>query len=579
MQRYDGIAVSGGIAIAKALVFREESLRVPRYEILAEDVQPQYERFLQAVRRAADDLVVLRDGKSRSAQERALLDAHLLMLEDVDFLGRMNADLRSKLLNVESLLVQYAQELADRIGAMDDEYLRERAADVRDVTQRVIDHLLHRERVSIQDIEEEVVLVGHNLLPSDAVMLNPRFIRGLALDMGGKTSHTAIIARSFGIPAVLGLRDASRSAPDGCTVVVDGNGGIVITEPDDAAVEHYRGLRTSWIAHEAALDDLASLPAETPDGHRVRIDANIEVPGELDAVLRHGAEGIGLFRSEFLYLSSKGEPPESLQTAVYSEVVQRMGGRPVTIRTFDLGGDKIVPDLTMRREENPILGWRAIRYCLANPRLFKVQLRSMLRASIHGDLRIMFPMVSGTEELARAKEMLAEAREELAREGVEVAARVPVGAMIEIPSAALTADIVAREVDFFSVGTNDLIQYTLAVDRSNERIAYLYEPFHLGVLRLLKMIVESGHAAGIPVGLCGELAADPAAAVVLMGLGVDELSMSPFAVAEVKRVIRCVPLAEARRLVERVLTIESPRRAEAEVARFLEESCGIDRAP
>ena len=578
MKSYHGIAVSAGIAIAKALVFREEALPVPRYEIPPEDVGPQYQRFLQAVRRASEDLVALRDGLSRSARDRALLEAHLLMLDDGDFLSRMKDDLGEKLTNVEWLLVQYAEQLAARISASEDEYMRERAADIRDVTQRVMNHLLHRERISLVDIDEEAILVGHNLLPSDAVMLNPKVIRGLALDMGGKTSHTAIIARSFGIPAVLGLRDASRSVAPGEAVIVDGHTGIVVVDPDALTSARYQGMRSSWLKHEEDLDDLSALPAETSDGRRVRMDANIEVPGELDAVLLHGAEGIGLFRSEFLYLSSQGEPSEAGQTAVYSEVLRRMKGRPVTIRTFDLGGDKSLPGSTMRDEENPILGWRAIRYCLANPRLFKTQLRALLRSSPHGDLRIMIPMISGVEELERAREMLEAARRELAGEGVEVAPRVPLGIMIEIPSAALTSDVLARKVDFFSIGTNDLMQYTLAVDRSNEKIAYLYEPFHLGVLRLLRLIIDNAHKAGIPVGLCGELAADPGAALVLLGMGVDELSMGPFSIAEVKRVIRGVSATEAAALVESLLTKESPREAEREVARLLEERFGIDYA-
>lgn len=578
MKSYHGIAVSAGIAIAKALVFREESLPVPRYEIPRGDVGPQYQRFMQAVKRASEDLVALRDGPSRSARDRALLDAHLLMLDDVDFLSRMNSDLGEKLTNVEWLLVQYAEELAARIGASEDEYMRERAADVRDVTQRVMNHLLHRERISLQDIVEDAILVGHNLLPSDALMLNPGVIRGLALDMGGKTSHTAIIARAFGIPAVLGLRDASRSVSPGDPIIVDGHAGIVVVDPDAETSARYYGMRSSWLKHEEDLDDLSSLPAVTPDGRRVRMDANIEVPGELDAVLLHGAEGIGLFRSEFLYLSAKGEPSEAEQTAVYSEVLRRMKGRPVTIRTFDLGGDKSLPGSTMREEENPILGWRAIRYCLANPRLFKTQLRALLRSSVHGDLRIMVPMISGGEELERAREMLDVARRELTAEGVEISPRVPLGIMIEIPSAALTSDVLARKVDFFSIGTNDLMQYTLAVDRSNEKIAYLYEPFHLGVLRLLRLIIDNAHEAGIPVGLCGELAADPGAALVLMGMGVDELSMGPFSIAEVKRVIRGFSAVEAAALVESLMAKKTPREAEREVARLLEERFGIDYA-
>jgi phosphotransferase system enzyme I (PtsI) len=575
VKSYHGIAVSAGIAIAKALVFREESLPVPRYEILPAETDVHYERFLNAIRRASEDLTALRDGRNRSERDRALLEAHLLMLEDNDFLSRIRQDIQVKLLNAEWVLVQYAQELAVRMGAVEDEYIRERAADIHDVTQRVVDHLLHRERIPLADVEGEVVLVARNLLPSDAVMLNPRRILGLALDLGGKTSHTAIIARSFGIPAVLGLREASANIANGDAVVVDGNAGLVVVCPDAAALARYEGVRGTWLRHEAALDDLFPLPAETLDGRRVRIDANIEVPGELEAVLSHGAEGIGLFRSEFIYLSSKGEPTEMEQAEVYSQVIRRLAGRPVTIRTFDLGGEKNIPGLTMREEDNPILGWRAIRYCLANPRLFKTQLRALLRSSIHGDLRIMFPMISGPAELDHAKVLLQEAREELEHEGVAIAPHVPVGIMIEIPSAAMISDVLARQVEFFSVGTNDLIQYTLAVDRSNERIAYLYEPLHLGVLRLLKLVADNAHQAGIPVGLCGEIAGEPAIALVLVGLGFDELSMGPFSIPEVKRVIRGVTRVEAERLVGDLMGSGSRAEALDDLGRFLDTRFGV----
>lgn len=578
MKSFHGIAVSTGIAIAKALVFREDSLPVPRYEITASESDAHFGRFQQATVRASEDLRALRDATSRTERDRALLDSHLLMLSDVELHDRIRKDLDTKLLNVEWLLAQYAQELAERMGAMEDEYIRERAADFHDAMARVLDHLLHRERISLADIDDEVVLVGHNLLPSDAVMLNPRKVRGVALDLGGKTSHTAIIARSFGIPAVTGLREASRAVETGSLVIVDGHTGVVVAEPDEVTLTRYEADRGRWLRREAELDDLSTLPARTRDGHELRLDANIEVPGELEAVISHGAQGIGLFRSEFLYLSSKGEPTELEQAAVYTEVVARMSGKPVTIRTFDLGGDKNIPGLTMREEENPILGWRAIRYCLANPRLFKTQLRALLRASTAGDLRIMFPMVSGLEELDRARSLLAECRDELAHEGVGVADHVPVGVMIEIPSAAMIADVLAREVEFFSIGSNDLIQYTVAVDRSNERIAYLYEPLHLGVLRLLKLVVDHAHAAGIPVGVCGEIAGDPAIALVLLGLGMDELSMGPFSIPAVKRVVRGVEHAEAVSIVRELLDPATHRGAVSGLARFLEDRFGADDA-
>jgi phosphotransferase system enzyme I (PtsI) len=434
---------------------------------------------------------------------------------------------------------------------------------------------MFRDRISLADLQEEVILVTHDLMPSNALAMNSRMVKGIAMDAGGKTSHTAILARSFEIPAVLGLSEVTRSVTSGERIIVDGNRGRVVTQPDEKAVKRYLRVQSEWRQHEVQLMGLNELRAETRDGKLIQLKANIEVPEEVDAVLSHGADGIGLYRSEFLFLRPGGLPTEDEQYEAYTHVLEAMNDAPVTIRTLDVGGDKISPDLREAKEKNPILGWRAIRYCLANPDLFKTQLRALLRASVNGALRIMFPMISGLEELSRAYEVLEEVKEELRNEEVSFDEEVPVGIMIEVPSAALTADILTHKADFFSIGTNDLIQYTIAVDRGNENIAYLYRPFHPGVLRLLKSVIDAGHTGGIPVAMCGEMAGDPDAAVVLLGLGLDEFSMGAVGIPEVKRIIRSVALSEAEEIVGNVLEMRSADEIDKYIRDTMEKRFGV----
>ncbi len=560
MQEFHGISASPGIAIGPAFVYLEDNPRVPKYEVAFEDLASELERFRTAVRRAGEELEALREQAAETERGRnnaGFLDAHLMMLEDPEFHSNVEQRLNEEQMNVEWILYQAIQELIDRLGSTEDDYLRERTADIRDVSKRVLNHLMHRERISLADIDTDVILVAHDLLPSDAVAMNKRAIQGIVTDAGGKTSHTAILARSFEIPAVLGLSSISQEVGYGRTVIVDGNRGRVVVDPDEETYNEYLRVQQEWRRHEIQLMDLNELPAETSDGKLIQLMANIEVPEEVDAVLTHGTDGIGLYRSEFLFLRPQGLPSEDEQYEAYSHVLKAIDHKPVTIRTLDVGGDKVVPELGGFAERNPILGWRAIRFCLARPDLFKQQLRALLRASVHGRLRIMFPMISGVEELNQALEVLEEVKADLRDKGVPFDESVPVGLMIEVPSAAMTADILARRADFFSIGTNDLIQYTVAVDRGNERIAYLYEPFHPGVLRLLRMVIESAHGSGISVGMCGEMAGDPLATIVLLGLGLDEYSMSASVVPEVKRIIRSTSMAEAQEIVGTVMDMKS----------------------
>ncbi|MBU0936078.1 MAG: phosphoenolpyruvate--protein phosphotransferase [Spirochaetes bacterium] len=560
MKSLSGIPASSGIAIAKAFVFLDDDEPIiPRYSIGATELAAEWERFMVALERAREDIVALRDRALREMGEEhsAIFDAHLMMLEDIDLMENIEASLNDSLLNIEWVLHQYSMSVVKQLESLSDPHFQERSADVHDITHRILNHLMFRERFSLADLPDDVVLVAYNLLPSDMISMNRQRVKGIVMDAGGKTSHTAILARAFEIPAVLGLAGSVRSIRNGEMVVVNGQSGQVIIEPDTDTLVRYENVRASLLARNSDLAAFAKMPALTKDGQAVILKANIEVPEETESVLRHGAHGIGLFRSEFLFLQPGRAPSEEDQFSAYQRVLTAMEGKPVTIRTLDVGGDKVVPDMAMAAEKNPLLGWRAIRYCLSDTEMFQNQLRAILRASVYGDARIMFPMISGPDELDAALHALAKAKSDCRKLGQSFREDIPVGIMIEIPSAALIADLLAPKVDFFSIGTNDLIQYTIAVDRGNERVAYLHEPFHPAVLRLIQKVIADGHAAGISVSMCGEMASDPAAAVVLLGLGLDEYSMSAASVPLIKRVLGAVSLAEARSIAEAVMKMPS----------------------
>ena len=572
MNELSGISASPGIAIGQAFLFLDDTPTVPRYKIDDTQVGGEFERFTLAVDKATTELRGLKEiSGTNEGNQLEMLESHLLLLSDPELTVSIESRLRKNCLNVEWVLYRFIQEQVQRLQRAEDQYLRERASDIYDVAKRILNHLMFRERASLSDLEQEVILVAHELMPTDAIGMNKRMVKGIALDAGGKTSHTAILARAFEIPAVLGLSRISQIVRTGDEIIVDGNRGRVITQPDDKAKKRYIRVQREWRRREVALMGLNELPAETRDGKLLLLKANIEVPEEVDALASHGADGVGLYRSEFLFLRERGLPSEQQQFEAYSRVLSSLQDKPVTIRTLDLGGDKIAPVLGGLSEQNPILGWRAIRFCLSRVDLFKVQLRALLRASVYGDLRIMFPMISGVEELNHAYEILDEVKYDLRTEGVAFRQDIPIGIMIEVPSAAMTADILAHKVDFFSIGTNDLIQYTIAVDRGNEKIAYLYEPFHPGVLRLLKTVIESAHVVGIPVGMCGEMAGDPQAAVILLGLGLDEYSMSSAGIPEVKRIIRSVTVSEAEELVGTVMEMRSYQEVDAFVADVMQK--------
>ena len=559
MKTLNGISVSPGIVSGKAFLYAEDSFKIPEYDIEDHEVDREYSRFRNATDKATNEINEIKNKTSGNVRQDdgKFLDSHLLMLSDPEFTGKVERDLKEFKKNVEWILYRVMEEYAEKLGSAEDSYLRERVIDIYDISKRVLNHLMYRERISLADISEEVILVTHNLMPSEAVQMNKRMVKGIVMEVGGRTSHTAILARAFEIPAVLGLSDACNSVETGNQVIVDGNAGTVIIDPDEGTLGHYNRMQRQWEKRESTLLTLNELPAETKDGKLIKLKANIEVFEEVEGVLNHGADGIGLFRSEFIFLESGAMESEEIQYEYYTRVLRAMKYQPVTIRTLDVGGDKLIPDIEDLDEKNPILGWRAVRFCLARKDIFKTQLRALLRAGVNGNLRIMFPMISGVEELNNILEVYEQTKEDLTREGIEYGEEIPVGIMIEVPSAALTADILAKKVDFFSIGTNDLIQYTIAVDRGNEKIAYLYEPFHPGVLRLLSTIIESAHDQGIAVGMCGEMAGDPYASVILLGLGLDEYSMSSFVIPEIKKVIRSVSMIQAEELVGNIMEMRS----------------------
>jgi len=560
MKEFRGVPASPGIAIGRAFLYSDDDLAIPEYPIHDHQVSFEMERYRTAVGSAVLELEQIKVRSGPAGDPDGFLDTHLMMLVDPEIESKIDVKIAKVLKNVEWVLQEVVDELVAKLATVQDAYLKERTLDIRDVSRRVMNHLIQGGgRASLSELKEEVIVVTPSLMPSDAVSMNKKLVLGLAMDQGGRTTHTAILARSFEIPAVLGTVRISREVRLGDWLIIDGNEGVVLVNPEPAVLEAYRVKQARHRDQQERLKGLNSLPAQTLDGRKIGLNANIEIPDEVDSVLSHGGDGIGLYRSEFLFIEHGVGVSETIQYEAYRRVLAGMEGRSVTIRTLDLGGDKLVPDLFPIKESNPLLGWRAIRFCLTSRPIFHTQLRALLRASVHGKLKIMFPMISGVAELEDALSCLQAARDELDREGIPYDPQIPVGTMIEVPAAAMISDLLAEMVDFFSIGTNDLTQYTLAVDRGNERIADLYEPFHPGVLRLIRTVIENGHAAGIPVSMCGEMASDPRAAVLLLGLGLDEFSMNAVGLPKVKQVIRSLSSQEAQAIAASVLTLKRSR--------------------
>lgn len=553
---FQGIAASDGIVIGKTWVADRSRVAVVERSVDTEDVPGELERFQEAVERSQSELKGIRDRLAEEKGEEHLyvLDTHLMMLDD-GLLSRQTQDIiRNEKVNAEAALKKSLQIFRDIFASFGDEYLRERSSDIEVVVERILRNMVGKEQPCINDVDGRVVIVAHDLAPSDILQIDKQRVMGFVTDLGGKTSHSAILARALEIPAVVGLERITQELGDNVPVILDGFTGTLIAWPDHATFRDYLSKKQIREYLERELEKLRDLPAETLDGHRISLQGNMEFLEEIPSIRGHGAEGVGLYRTEMSFFNRDLPPDEEEQYKEYAEVVRRMSPLPVTIRTLDVGGDKFVADLNLDDEMNPALGLRAIRFSLREPDLFKAQLRAILRASAHGTVRIFFPMISGVAEVRHAKALLEEAKGELRKAGVPFEESIKVGIMIEVPSAVLVADLLAQEVDFFSVGTNDLIQYTLAIDRTNEHLSHLYEPLHPAVIRSLKTVVDAAHAAGIEACMCGEMAGDPQFLPILLGLGFDQLSMNGPAIPKVKKILRRCRRDQAEIIAQRALS-------------------------
>ena len=578
MTEYNGFAASPGISIGKSYLYIEKEYTTPKYDIPEAEIKSEHERFQKAVGKATDEIKGLqnRNKKNISKEESRLMDSHILMLNDPEIKSKIVKNLHEKKKNVEWVLIQVIEENIQKLNALEDHYLRERATDLVDISQRILRHLLLKCRESLADLKEKVIVVANSLLPSDILVMDKKMVIGLVTDTGSITSHISILAKSLRIPAVVGLSDISAQIKPGDEIIVDGNSGKVIVQPDRRMKHFYINNQEKWQAHEIKLLDLNELSATTLDGRTVELEANIELPEELESVISHGADGIGLYRSEFLFIKPQTFPSEEQQYRAYKNVLQTMGNKGVCIRTLDYGGEKITTAYREKIEENPILGWRAVRFYLSHPEVLKTQLRALLRASIYGKLRIMFPMISGVEELEKILGMVEEVKYDLRKTDTDFNEDIKIGIMIEVPSAALTSDILSGYVDFFSIGTNDLIQYTIAVDRGNERVAYLYEPFHPAVLRIIKQIIDNARQGGIKVAMCGEMAGNATAAVILLGLGLESFSMISFRIPKIKKLIRSISYDKAVQLTEDMMNLTHAGEIETRIKQWLEEHLDFD---
>jgi phosphotransferase system enzyme I (PtsI) len=558
--RFEGAGVSPGIACGRVHVARDELEDVVRYRIAPSQVADEIARFETALIQTRMQILQMqqRIAESIGTKDAAIFDAHLLVVEDRTLIDEVLRKLETDLYNVEWIFQEVATRYAETLNRIDDPYLRERALDIQDVTKRVISNLQGKAPKAFLALTEPHILVAHNLTPSDTANINRANVLGIATDLGSRTSHTAILARSLNIPAIVGLHDITAKLETGQHVLLDGNDGWLIVDPTPKILAQYAEIESRRAKVTAKLKELRETTSTTRDGRHIVLSANIELPQDVDAVEANGAEGVGLYRTEFLYLNRPTLPTEDEQYEIYRKVAERVRPDPLIIRTFDLGGDKLAPGtVDIADELNPFLGWRAIRFCLENIDIFKTQLRAILRASVVGNVKIMFPMISGLDELRRAIAVLDECKVELRSSKIDMAERLEIGAMIEIPSAAICASVLAPEVDFFSIGTNDLIQYALAVDRVNEKIAHLYEPTHPAVLRLLKMIADAAHDHNLWVGVCGEMAGDIALIPLLLGLGMDELSTAAILVPRVKRAVQSLTIPECRELVEETFKLDT----------------------
>ena len=553
MLKLKGIAASQGISFAKAYVFVEPDLTVK--EVKIEDVAAEIKRFEDAIEASKKELIIIKENAlaSLGADKAAVFEAHLLILDDPEFMGTVKTDIESKVINAEYAFKETSDMFISMFEAMDNEYMKERAADIRDVSKRILAHLLGVDLPNPSLIDEEVIVIAEDLTPSDTAQLNKKYVKGFATNIGGRTSHSAIMARSLEIPAVVGTSSITEDVKNGDILILDGLDGVVLVNPDEATIAEYKEKYAKFEAQKAEWAKLVTEKSVTKDGHEVILAANIGTPADLEGVKNNGGEAVGLYRTEFLYMGRDQLPTEDEQFEAYKAVLEGMGDKPVVVRTLDIGGDKELPYLDLPKEMNPFLGFRAIRLCLEEKDLFRTQLRALLRASVYGKLCVMFPMIATVQEFRAAKALFLEEKEKLVAEGVAVSNDIELGIMVEIPSTAVIADIFAKEVDFFSIGTNDLVQYTMAADRMSEKVSYLYQPYNPAILRLVKNVIEASHKEGKWTGMCGEMAGDSLAIPLLLGMGLDEFSMSATSILQARSQIKNLTLDEMKELVEKAV--------------------------
>ncbi|MCY1594406.1 phosphoenolpyruvate--protein phosphotransferase [Staphylococcus pettenkoferi] len=552
-QRMNGIAASDGVAIARAYLLVEPDLSFERDKVA--DVDAEINKFRNAIDTSKVELTKIRNNAEANIgpDKAAIFDAHLLILDDPEIIKPVEEKISNEQVNAPTALTDVTSQFVTIFESMDNEYMKERAADVRDVSKRVLAHILGVTLPNPSMIDENVVIIGNDLTPSDTAQLNKDFVQGFVTNIGGRTSHSAIMSRSLEIASVVGTKSITEEVQQGDMIIVDGMTGEVIINPTEDEVIAYQNKRERFFKDKEELKKLRDEETTTVDGVNVELAANIGTPKDLNGVIDNGAEGIGLYRIEFLYMGRDEMPSEDEQFEAYKSVLEEMDGKRVVVRTLDIGGDKELPYLNLPEEMNPFLGYRAIRLCLNEPEIFRPQLRALLRASTYGKLSIMFPMVATVQEFRDAKALLNEEKEKLIKEGVEVAEDIELGIMVEIPATAALADVFAKEVDFFSIGTNDLIQYTMAADRMSERVSYLYQPYNPSILRLVKQVIDASHQEGKWTGMCGEMAGDATAIPVLLGLGLDEFSMSATSVLKARRQIKGLSQNEMRELANRAL--------------------------
>lgn len=562
-----GIGVSPGISIGKVFLKKEVNIDIEKKDI--NNVEIELDRLDKNIDKSIKEIEALYEHtlKELGQKEAEIFKAHQLMLEDPEFIGRIKKNIKKEKINAEWAVKKATDEYVKILESLDNEYLKERAADVKDISIRLLKNLLGIKDVELSSLEDDYIIVSDDLTPSDTAQMRKDKVLGFVTEFGGRTSHTSIMARTLELPAIVGVKDITKKVENEDIMIIDGNEGLVIFNPSEEEIKKYEEKKDSYEKFKEELNKLKGEKSISKDGVKVEIAANIGTPKDIDKVLEHDGEGVGLYRSEFLYMDRDKLPTEEEQFEAYRIVAEKLGGKPLVIRTLDIGGDKDLPYLNLPKEMNPFLGYRAIRLCLDRTDIFKTQLRAILRSSAYGNIKIMFPMISNIDELRKAKDILEEVKSELRSENIKFNEDIEVGIMVEIPSTAIQSDIFAKEVDFFSIGTNDLIQYTLAVDRGNQDISYLYSQYHPAVLRLIKMTIENGHKEGIWVGMCGEAAGDEKLIPILLGMGLDEFSMSASSMLTARWIIKNISKTEMEEKVEKILNLGSSQ----EVEKYIDE--------